>query len=341
MSTNEPPLGKFGKERLENYVFPYLDRTTRAGTGLQFGSDFNTLEVADGKVLVVSTDPLAVSPQLGWDRSSKLALQVITTDVAVSGIRPSYLLANWNLPPGTSDETFEKIWRGFTKEADRNKITIIGGHTGRYEGSSFPTIGAGTAFGLGEKEELVPNDPAPGDRVYLLNRLGLEAAVIFSFYHQDKVSGEISSSVISSIREEFDKTQPTRDLSFLASLPGVRALHDIAEGGLLGGLQEMLSGKSCGAKISADRINVDENVSRVCRFLNLDPMRITSIGSGVAAVPSNRAGEFARRSEEADIPVREIGEITDGKELSIETKEGVEILEDPVQDKFWGRLAEF
>ncbi|MBS3787904.1 hypothetical protein KGY79_06875 [Candidatus Bipolaricaulota bacterium] len=339
MSTNEPPLGKFGKERLENYVFPYLD--DRTGTGPRFGSDFNTLELDGGKVLVVSTDPLAASSRLGWERSGKLALQVITTDVAVSGIRPSYLLTNWNLPPGTSDETFEKIWRGFTKEADRNDVTIIGGHTGRYEGSSFPTIGAGTAFGLGEKEELVPNDPYPGDRIFLLNRLGLEAAAIFSFYHPDKLSDEISSSVATSVRRKFDQIQPTRDLSFLASLPGVRALHDLAEGGLLGGLQETLSNKCPGAKISADRITVDQNVRRICRFLDLDPMRVTSIGSGIAVVSSNTAEEFDRRSEEKSLPVREVGEITAAEELSIETEEGVEILEDPVHDEFWERLAEF
>lgn len=341
MSTNELPLGKFGKERLENYVFSYLDRANRAGTGPRFGSDFNTLEVDDGKVLVVSTDPLAVSPQLGWARSGELALQVITTDVAVSGIRPSYLLANWNLPPATSDETFEKIWRGFTKEAERNDVTIIGGHTGRYEGSSFPTIGAGTAFGLGKKEELIPNDLTPGDRIYLLNRLGLEAAAIFSFYHPDKLTDEIASSIVSNVRGKFDQMQPTRDLGLVASFPGVRALHDLAEGGLLGGLQEILSGKNCGAKINDDRINVDQTVSRICRFLDLDPMRITSIGSGVAIVSLDRGEEFARRSEEADLPVREIGKITAGEELSIEAEEGTKILKDPVQDEFWKRLAEF
>ncbi|MFB6214602.1 MAG: AIR synthase-related protein, partial [Candidatus Bipolaricaulia bacterium] len=236
---------------------------------------------------------------------------------------------------------FEKIWRGFTREADRNDVTIIGGHTGRYEGSSFPAIGAGTAFGLGEKEELVPNDPSPGDKIYLLNRLGLEAAAIFTFYHPDKLSDEIASSTVSRVREEFDEIQPTSDLSFLASLPGVTALHDIAEGGLLGGLQETLSGKSCGAKIGVDRIKVDRNVGRICHFLDLDPMRITSIGSGVAAVSPDRAEEFGRRSKEADLPVRKIGEITAAEELSIETKEGLETLVDPVRDVFWRRLAEF
>lgn len=341
MSTDEPPLGKFGKDRLENHVFPYLERADQPGIGPRVGSDFNTVGLGNEEVLVVSTDPLAISPQLGWNRSGGLALQVITTDVAVSGIPPAYMVTNWNLPPNTSDEIFEKIWRGFTEEAKHNNVTIIGGHTGRYEGSSFPTIGAATAFGLGEKEELVPDDPSPGDKIYLLNQLGLEAAAIFSFYYPDKLSEETSRSVASSVREKFDELQPTSDLSFLASLPGVRALHDVAEGGLLGGLGEMVSDKNYGAKIRKNRISVDQDVTRICRYLKLDPLKITSIGSGIAAVSPANAEEFARKSKEAGLPVHEIGEITTGGNISLETKEGTKILETSIEDEFWTRLAEF
>ncbi len=341
MSIDEPPLGKFGKEGLENHVFPYLKRGDQPGIGPEVGSDFNTVGLGNEKILVVSTDPLAISPQLGWNRSGRLALQVITTDVAVSGILPAYMVTNWNLPPNTSDEIFEKIWRGFTEEANRNDVTIIGGHTGRYEGSSFPTIGAATAFGPGEKDELVPDDPSPGDKIYLLNQLGLEAAAIFSFYYPDKLSEEISSSVASSVREKFDDLQPTSDLSFLSSLPGVRALHDIAEGGLLGGLGEMLSDKNHGAEIINDRISVDQDVARICRYLKLDPLKITSIGSGIAAVSPASAEEFARKSKKASLPVHEIGEITTGENISIRREEGTETLETSIEDEFWTRLAEF
>ena len=67
MSTEDrPSLGKFGKKSLEDYVFPYLDSSNATITSPRFGSDYNAVALDDEKVLVVSTDPLAVSPQLGW-----------------------------------------------------------------------------------------------------------------------------------------------------------------------------------------------------------------------------------------------------------------------------------
>jgi len=341
MSTNGGPLGKFGEERLKKYVFPYLGRARSEGMVSRYGSDYNALSLDDDRVLVASTDPLAVSPQLGWERSGRLALQVITTDVAVSGISPSHLLANWNLPPSTSDETFEEIWRGFTDEAEKNEVTVFGGHTGRYDGSCFPTVGAGTALGLGSKEDLLPEDFSPGDRIYLLNRLGLEAGAIFAFYYPDRLTRETSESTVEDVKLAFDDLNPTGDLDFLASLPGLRLLHDIAEGGLLGGLQEMLSDRETGAKVDLEEVTVDRNVSLICRRLDLDPLRITSVGSGLAIVSSSDNETFRRTAKRESLPVREIGEITEGKDLSLHTSSGVKILERPIQDEFWTRLSEF
>ena len=341
MSTKRPPLGKFGRERLENRVFPYLGRAREAGIESGFGSDFNTVELDEELVLVVSTDPLAASPQLGWHRSGRLALHVITADVAVSGVPPSYLLTNWNLPPTTSDETFEKIWKGFTGEADRANVTVIGGHTGRYEGSSFPTIGAGTAFGLGRKEELLPDNPSPGDKIYLLDRLGLEAAAIFSFYYPEKLSNRALSSAVKGVKKKFDDLKPTTDLNWITSLPGVVSLHDIAEGGLLGGLQEMLSGENYGALIKKPCIEVDREVASICRRLDLDPLKITSIGSGVALVSKDKEDQFRQEIERENLPIGKIGKITAGGKFLIETNKGVNAISEPIQDEFWARLSEF
>jgi hydrogenase expression/formation protein HypE len=344
MSTEDrPSLGKFGKKSLEDYVFPYLDSSNATITSPRFGSDYNAVALDDEKVLVVSTDPLAVSPQLGWERSGRLALQVITTDVAVSGIAPGYLVANWNLPPATSDETFEKIWQGFTEEAGRSEVKIAGGHTGRYEGSSFPTIGAGTAFGVGKREDLLPQTPSPGDEIFLLNHLGLEASAIFSFYFPEKLSDGTSPSIVSEVKQRFDELRPTTDLCYLSSLPGVKALHDIAEGGLLGGVQETLAGEQgqCGARILREIVKIDDRVARICRFLDLDPLKITSIGSGIALVSPDRVNEFTRLVEETGLPVEAIGKIIASKGVSIEGRDGKETLDSPVRDEFWARLSEF
>ncbi len=341
MSTDPKPLGKFDEESLEKHVFPHLGKTRELERGPAFGSDFNTIELTEQKVIVVSTDPLAISPQLGWERSGRLALQVITTDVAVSGIHPDYLVANWNLPPEISNSTFERLWRAFTEEASSQGISIIGGHTGRYSGSSFPTVGAATAFGIGEKEQIVSGKLVPGDRIYVLNRLGLEAAAIFAFYYPDRLSNQVPEKVLRAVKQEFDEIQPTGELSFIASLPGVKSLHDIAEGGLLGGLQELVSGKDLGARVKKSEISVEPVVTRICRELDLDPLKVTSIGSGVAVVSPESEEKFISETLRKDLPVEMIGEIKGDKGVTLETEKGEETFADPVHDRFWDRLSDF
>jgi len=341
MSTESYPLGKFDEESLENYVFPHLGKKCALEYGPRFGSDFNAIELPEKMVLAISTDPLAVSPELGWERSGKLALQVISTDVAVSGIPPSYLVANWNLPPETSNQTFERIWLGFTEEAKRNDISIIGGHTGRYSDSSFPVVGAATALGIGRRDQLLSGGLASGDWIFVLNRLGLEAAAIFSFYYPDKLSRLVSREILFEVKQEFDDITPTGDLSFLASLPGVKALHDIAEGGLMGGLRELLSGKDRGARIEKSKISAKQNVARICRELNLNPLKITSIGSGIGVVSPESDEEFLAEAHAEGLPVEMIGKVKGEKGITLETEKGEKTLTGPIHDGFWDRLSEF
>lgn len=341
MSTDPTHLGKFGEDELENYVFSHLETSEGRRTDLRYGSDYNTVELDGGKVMVVSTDPLALSPGMGWARSARLALQVITTDVAVSGIPPSHLLANWNLPPEMENETFEKAWEGFTGEASEVGLEIVGGHTGRYQGQNFPIVGAGTAFGIGDKSELLPSELKPGDRIFCLNELGLEAAAIFSFYYPEKLAELTSRELINRLRGNFDQLSPTRTLSQMADLPGIKVLHDIAEGGLLGGLQELLAGSELGASVSVSELEINPDVERTCNQLDLDPIRVTSIGSGVATVDPARKESFTEQAAKANLEVQEVGRITDSGLVELERSTGSEKITEPVRDAFWKRLAEF
>lgn len=341
MSTDPAHLGKFGEDELEKYVFPHLETSGGRRADLRYGSDYNTVDLDKGRVMVLSTDPLALSPGMGWARSAQLALQVITTDVAVSGVSPSHLLANWNLPPGMENETFAEAWQGFTGEAREVGLEIVGGHTGRYQGQDFPIVGAGTAFGIGDKSELLSGKLKPGDRIFCLNELGLEAAAIFSFYYPEKMAELTSQELINRLRGKFDRLSPTKTLSQMADLPDIRVLHDIAEGGLIGGLQELLAGSELGASVSVSKLEIDPDVERACNRLDLDPIRVTSIGSGIATVDPARKESFMEQAAKANLEVQEVGRVTNSGPIELERSAGSEKITEPVRDAFWKRLAEF
>jgi len=341
MSTDQPHLGKFGEDELEKYVFPHLETSGKRRTDLRYGSDYNTVDLEAGKVMVVSTDPLALSPGMGWARSARLALQVITTDVAVSGIPPSHLLVNWNLPPEMKNEAFEAAWKGFTGEARDVGLEIVGGHTGRYQGGGFPIVGAGTAFGIGDRSKLLSGELKPGDRIFCLNELGLEAAAILSFYYPDRLAKLTSRKLINRLRQEFDRLNPTKALSQMSRLPGIKVLHDIAEGGLIGGLQELVAGSELGASVDVSGLETNPDVMKTCNQLELDPTRITSIGSGVATVDPAFRESFLGEAAEKGLKVQEVGRVTDSGLVELEGSNGREKITEPVRDAFWDKLAEF
>lgn len=342
MSTKPYPLGKFNRDELERYVFPHIDDDGRLLASPRFGSDFNAVELPGGKVLVASTDPLAISPQLGWRRSAKLAFHVVASDVAVSGISPDYLISNWNLPPDLGFTEFEEIWSEFVGEAARENVAVVGGHTGRAADGSFPTVGAGTIFGVGEAEELISGEIEPGDAIYLLNNLGLESVAIFSFYFPGRIRDCLGEPAVTYVRKEFDALRPVEDLGLLAGrFKYLRRVHDIAEGGLIGGLQELLGEDGLGASLDLDLIEVDSRVERACGYLDLDPLEITSIGSGLAVLPDGLEERFERELNDTKVHLSPVGRVTSDGGIVLLTESGREEVPVIDHDEFWVRLDEF
>lgn len=342
MSTRSYPLGKFNQEELSKYVFSHIKHEPKLLSSPQAGSDFNALRLPDDLVLVTSTDPLAISPQLGWKRSARLAFHVIASDVAVSGIPPNYLITNWNLPSSLSYKKFEEIWTEFVAEADREDVAVVGGHTGRCEKCSFPIVGAGTVFGIGKKDKLLSGAISPGDKLYLLNNLGLESVVIFSLYFPEGVGEVLDQTSLDKLQRKFDSLRPTNTLNRLTKEFGyLKRVHDIAEGGLIGGAQELISGTNSGVVIEEKNVVIDPAIQQVCDHLDLDPIKITSIGSAIAVVPRDRTDEFEKGISEHSLKLSAIGQITKYDEVKLRSKNGIERVPKLDHDEFWKRLADY
>ena len=338
MSTEKDFLGKFSRDQFEKFIKPHLRSAPELIIPPKFGSDYAALEIGKEKVLTLSTDPLSISKQLGWKRSGKLALQVVACDVAASGIPPRYISTNWNLPVSLSDETFDKVCKSFCREARREGITIIGGHTGRYEGPGLPITGAATVFGIGEKSDLLNGEIKAGNSLALFGVPGLEAAGILSFYSPEIATKALGNKGFYSLRERYDRIRPTKTLNVLSSIPGILKLHDLGEGGLIGGTQELLEASEPGIRLERDTIKVPAEVKKVCRELELDPLKITSTGAGLAVIKEGCSEKTIDHARGEKIKLTEIGNFTQKAGLEIKSNGKTESLKKAVRDKFWDRL---
>lgn len=339
MSINRHNLGKFDECGFDNLIRPHLRQESSFIRPPDYGSDFTAIRIDKDEAIVTSADPLALSPQLGWERSGKLAFHVVAADVAVSGIDPEYVSVNWTLPPQISDEQFENAWRGFTSAAHASDVTILGGHTARHQGIEFPMVGGATVLGVGFADSILSAEVTGGDNLVLLNHPGLEAATILSFYYPDWLAQQASREVVMSLQNKFPLLQPTDYFCRASKIPGVRWIHDLGEGGLLGGLTEMFGNRDLGYEINYENLSLLDEVATICQAADLDPLKTTSVGAGIAVVKTGQVDSFLRELP-PDFHAKFIGEVTSDTRPKIKTKSGVETVNSPVVDHFWARLAD-
>ncbi len=330
METDTEVGGKVSRTFLEEHLLPEIASGKELLWGPRTGGDFGAVALDEGRALVTASDPLAISPELGWARSAWLAFHLVAVDVAISGIGPHYLSASWTLPEQMPEEALMEVLGRFHREAQRYKVQVVTGHTGRYHAARYPWVGAATAIGVGPQSKLrLPSAARPGDRVLLWGTPGLEAAVLLALARPDSVSpatlrwAEASFPQLSAL-----------DISLAtAPLSGVRCLHDVTEGGLLGALSELASAMERGVQLDADSLDDDSRVQEVLQPVGLSPWNVTSCGSVLAVSSPDAASQLATKG------FRPIGVVLENPQSLVRTRGRTTPLQAPDSDPFWDVYA--
>ncbi|MHB9288651.1 AIR synthase family protein [Halobacteriales archaeon Cl-PHB] len=331
-----PDLGKADRAFFDEYVYPHLgaDRED-VRLGPQHGVDFGVVDVADS-VLALATDPVFVMPSLGFDRAAWFAVHILLSDVAVSGIPPTHLSVDLNLPPEMTDEQFEQLWATFDAEAREFGVSIATGHTGRYEGCNYPMVGGGTAIAVGDPDDLVrPDGARVGDRVVVTKGPAIEATGLLANRFESLMEGAVPEDDIQAATARFDDMSPVRDALTAAAAGPVTAMHDATEGGVYGGLAEMARAAGVGIAIETDRVPVQPGVMAACDFFDVDPWIAISEGTLLASVDPAGVDAVLDALEREGIPAADVGEVVEGSGL-VADGEAVE----PGRDPFWAAFAE-
>ncbi|MFC6725964.1 AIR synthase related protein, partial [Halobium palmae] len=148
-------LGKVDRAFFDDLIYPNLG-ASRDDVTLepQHGVDFGAIDVG-GRSVVLATDPVFVMPSLGFERAAWFAFHVLVSDVAVSGLPPTHLAVDLNLPPEITDEQFRTLWETFDREARDLGVSVVTGHTARYAGCNYPMVGGATALAVGDPDDVV------------------------------------------------------------------------------------------------------------------------------------------------------------------------------------------
>lgn len=340
-----PAIGKISPEFFDRHVFPRLGaRRPEVLVPPRHGVDVGVVQIGPDLVMAITTDPIYIVPQYGWERAAWFAWHILASDVTTSGFPPAYAAFDFNLPMEMTEEAFERIWAVIDRENQKYGVTVIAGHTGRYPGVDYPMVGGATFIAVGPRDRYLTADMArPGDLVVVTKGAAIEAVGILSNTFPNYVRAHLGDAVFRKAAALFDQMSTVEDALTSVSVgvrdEGVTAMHDATECGVLGGVWEVAEASGQGVVLYKDEIPVLEEVRAVCDLFGIDPYTAISEGTLIVTVRPSRADDLLKVLGDRGILARVVGEIRPPEQGKVLIEGGqARPLEHPRVDPFWGAM---
>ncbi|KXB05786.1 hypothetical protein AKJ52_03060 [candidate division MSBL1 archaeon SCGC-AAA382C18] len=321
------PVGKVNPYELAELIFPQIKSRDEILVEPGIGQDGSVIELEKG-VLVLSSDPITGAlKNPGW-----LSVKVNANDVAAMGASPKWYLINLFLPKGSKRSDLKKIVEGVQKGCEEMDISLVGGHTEVTPGLER-TLVSGAMIGTAPKNRWVSaSDAQAGDKIIITKTAAIEGTYILALDREEVLKKELDESLIQKAQNFRQKISIVTEAITATKSGEVHAMHDVTEGGLLGGLHELADASGKGFSINSNDIPVAEETQEICEYFNIDPFRTISSGTLIICTPLEDSSKIIKSLKKEDIKASEIGEIVDEKEVREMDGEPIEF---PEQDELW------
>lgn len=335
-------VGKIPQTVFEKVILPHLGgERDDILIGPRSGVDVGIVDVGAERVMAVTTDPFFVMPELGWERAAWFAVHIIASDAATSGLTPSHCTLDLNLPPDITEGDLRNLWLAVDATCRDLDLAIVAGHTGRYDGCAFPTIGSATIMAFGDRDRfIVPAMARPGDDVIITKGAAIETTALLGVLFETRIAEVLGGETARAAADLFCQTSVVRD-ALVAVRAGVRengvtGMHDATERGVLNALCEVADASNNGLIVDEAAIPIRPEVHAVCEHFGIDPYTASSEGTLVLTCRPERTGVVLRLLEDNEIVARLIGQVTPREEGARIVRAGREQpLVPPASDPFW------
>jgi hydrogenase expression/formation protein HypE len=283
-------LGKPSPQVMSETIFRYKGVESRTVlVGPRPGVDVSVIDMGGGQVMIVNCDPISFIPHLGPKDSAVMSINEVASDVATSGIAPSYAMFDLNLPPQFSDSLLMAYWRSIHHTCKDRGLSIVGGHTGRFEGCDYSIVGSATMWTTAKNNAYLTSRMASnGDDLIFTKTAAYGATSVLTRAFPRTVRKHLGKSLFEQAWKYLRGTDTVDDsLSAVKAgihQRGVTALHDVTEGGSLAGIVEMAEASNLGGVIDLESIPVSEETLEICKLFHIDPL--TSLGEGSLLIAS-------------------------------------------------------
>jgi len=330
-------LGKIPINILKEVVFKHLGmQREEVVLGPTAGFDGAVIDVSD-KSLIVSMDPITGAiERIGW-----LAVNINANDVATFGVEPEFFSSCILLPESADRKSVETICIQMDKAAKDLGMAIVGGHCEVTPGITNPIV-IGCAMGITEKGNYVTAGEAePRDKLILTKSVGIEGTAILASDMEQQLKKAIEISVLEKAKGFFNQISVVKEAMTAIKTGGVNAMHDPTEGGIFGGIHEMVDASNLGVKVLEEKIRVQFETIKICEFFKIDPLQLISSGALLISAKPELAEKIAKHLEEERIHASVIGEFCENPHMRIMIKRNgkAQNLRKPLSDHLWLALS--
>ncbi len=336
-----PEIGKISPQIFNELIYPRLGaKNKNVIVGPQHGVDVGIVIIGN-QAVSLTTDPVFIVPEYGWERAAWFALHIIASDSVTSGLKPAYLTIDLNLPIHMTKQQLTTVWEVIHNECERFGISVVTGHTARYENCNYPMVGGATMIGVGGKSEYVtPSFIQEGDVLIISKGPAIEASGIFATMFPLLLERKLGNSFSKKAQNIFYKMSVVEDAMTAVSCgireDGVTAMHDATECGIWGGAFEIAQAANLGIRIEKEKIVIEECVLEICDLFKIDPYASISEGTLLVACKSHRADNVVLSLAKRGIKSSIVGEFISKEKGMLLVEAGKEKkLEHPLVDPFW------
>ncbi len=341
-----PSMGKISPEVFQEYVYPNLG-TARSEVlvGPKSGVDISITRVAPNTIMAATTDPIFIVPDYGWQRAAWFAVHILASDAATSGIAPSLMTVDLNLPLSITTVDFQQLWQAFSQTCKDLGIAVISGHTARYEGCQYPMVGGATVMSIGSEDSYVTTAMAEaGDLLLCTKGAAIETSGLIAATFPEYIRRHLGREVLEHADALFTSMTVVRDAITAASQGvrehGVTAMHDATEGGVVGSVYEIADASRLGVVLQDDAVIVRPETAAICSLVHIDPLISISEGTLLLTVKPHAVDKVINALHNEGIAVSVIGEMRPESEGMWREHHGMRSpLVHPRVDPFWAAFG--
>lgn len=329
--------GKIPIDILKEIVFKNLGvKRDEVVLGPSAGIDGAVIE-AGNRSLIVSMDPITGAlERIGW-----LAVNVNANDIATFGVEPAFLFSCILLPEGANRKIVETICVQMNDAAKQLNMGIVGGHCEVTPGLANPIV-VGCTMGITEKGNYVTAGEAKSeDKLILTKSAGIEGTAILASDREKRLSRVMSAEILRSAKGFFNRISVVKEALTAFKTGGVDAMHDPTEGGIIGGVYEMAEASNLGVRILEEKIPVQPETARICKFFDIDPLQLISSGALLIAAKPKATSTIIEKLKQKNIQASVIGEfLKDPSDRTLVKKNSaLQVLPKPASDHLWMALS--